>query len=101
MADSDISDELEIELHDVVDVLRKAYSELERIGGESAALIRKQLARALTHAPERPSAPAADLGDFAPGTTVGGAPTAAELLGENARLQQRVAELEQQSRGNQ
>lgn len=116
MADKSLENELAQELDQVVETLRDAYARLEQIGGETAGTIRRRLGQALSHAPD--PAPSSDVGDFAPGTTVGddddnlrrtqalegeqpgGAPSSGELLQENARLQERVAQLEAQNRGN-
>lgn len=101
----------------VTETLRQAHAQLEGLDSETAALMRHDVARALTRAP----APQAkqrerDQGDFEPGTTIGGddetlkktqqlegetpggAPSPSELLAENARLQERVALLEEAHR---
>lgn len=94
--------------------LREASAQLEEIGDETAHNMRRHVEHALAHAPEAPRD--RDEGDFAPGTTIGGednlrrtqalegeqiggAPSPSELLSENARLQERVAQLEAQQRG--
>ncbi len=97
----------------VTETLRHAHAQLEGLDGETAALMRHAVARALTHAPT-PQAKRredSDQGDFEPGTTIGddgnarrvrelegtapgAAPTPEEILAENGRLQEKIAELE-------
>jgi hypothetical protein len=106
------------ELDYITEQLRNAHDALDGLEGESAALIKRHVARALTHAPApQQKQRERDQGDFEPGTTIGddgnarrvrelegkspaAAPTPSEILAENARLQERVAELEASRNGN-
>jgi hypothetical protein len=101
----------------VTETLRAAHGLLEGVDSETASLMKRHVERALLHAPT-PQAKKreSDQGDFEPGTTIGddgnarrvreldgkpadAAPSPEEILAENARLQERVAELEASRNG--
>lgn len=108
----DVAESLEY----IAENLRMVHGLLEG-HGDTGAAIRLHVERALQHVPPAPAKPRELEGDFAEGTSiggddtlrktqalegepVGGKPTDAELLAENARLQERIAQLEAQHNGN-
>jgi len=104
-------------LSEIGEALRSVHSALESTSGDAAAAVRIHVERALQHVPAPAPEPRELAGDFAEGTSigdddtlrktqalegepVGGPPTEGELLAENARLQERIAQLEAQHNGN-